>query len=157
MGLTDRFNNWIIEHGSAIVQEKHIAFFRDQLTAADKKISTLEQENISLKQENTNLKSALDNANKEINRLTSILSRSKNEHATKYEKQIENTLLFIFNHRGEFSANEVASGISMDIGIVDHYIKLLEKDGLIEQSSGGDPPKFEITLEGSAYVMKNLT
>jgi hypothetical protein len=37
MGLVDYFNKWIVEHGSAVVQEKQIVFFRDQLDAADKK------------------------------------------------------------------------------------------------------------------------
>ena len=49
MGLTDLFTKLIVEHGSAVVQEKHIALFRDQLITADKKSALLESENGSLK------------------------------------------------------------------------------------------------------------
>lgn len=48
MGLLALFNQWIVEHGSAIVQEKHLALFRDQLIAADKKARVLELENANL-------------------------------------------------------------------------------------------------------------
>lgn len=51
MGLTQLFNEWIVERGSAKVQEKHIALFKDQLMLADKKISQLKSENEILKTE----------------------------------------------------------------------------------------------------------
>lgn len=67
MGLTDFFNQWIVERGSAVVQEKHIALFKDQLVIADKKISSLESENTVLKAENADLKSK---SNQLVNEIT---------------------------------------------------------------------------------------
>lgn len=48
MGLTDLFNQWIVERGSAVVQEKHIALFRDQLVVADQKVLVLQTKNEEL-------------------------------------------------------------------------------------------------------------
>lgn len=41
---TQLFNEWIVERGSAKVQEKHIALFKDQLALADKKLLVSETE-----------------------------------------------------------------------------------------------------------------
>lgn len=47
----------IVEHGSAVVQGKHIALLREQLTILKEQFSILERENAQLKSENENLKS----------------------------------------------------------------------------------------------------
>ncbi|MFA7061547.1 MAG: hypothetical protein WC156_12125 [Pedobacter sp.] len=49
MGLLDLFSKLVVEHGSAEVQSKHIALFKDQLALADKKSVQLESEVASLK------------------------------------------------------------------------------------------------------------
>ncbi len=46
----------ITEHGSAVIQEKHIALLKEQLTLLKEKFSVLESENETLKTENQNLK-----------------------------------------------------------------------------------------------------
>lgn len=78
MGLTDLFNKWIVERGSAVVQEKHIALFRDQLVVADKQFSVLTEENSDFK---TKIEQ-LTKDNKEL--------RSK---IHKYEQPFHNNLL----------------------------------------------------------------
>lgn len=68
--LRDSFEKLIVEHGSAIVQEKHIALFKDQLSIAEKenaklimeigtlqsKLCILEAENQKLEDQNIQLK-----------------------------------------------------------------------------------------------------
>lgn len=49
MGLLGLFSKLVVEHGSAEVQSKHIALFKDQLALADKKTVQLESEVASLK------------------------------------------------------------------------------------------------------------
>jgi cell division protein FtsB len=56
MGLLELFNKWIVENGSTVLQERHIALFRDHLVAADKNTLALESENSELKSENSELK-----------------------------------------------------------------------------------------------------
>jgi hypothetical protein len=48
--LLEKFDKFIVEHGSAAVRGDHIALLRDQLQAAEKQIEKLEAENASLKE-----------------------------------------------------------------------------------------------------------
>ena len=61
--LSDLFSKPVIEHGSAIIQEKQIALFKDELailgrklTESDSRIEKLEMENQNLKTDNEQLK-----------------------------------------------------------------------------------------------------
>ena len=64
--LTDLFGKLIIEHGSAIIQEKHIALFKDELAILKEKFSVLMNENETLKTENQNQKIIIDELKKKI-------------------------------------------------------------------------------------------
>jgi hypothetical protein len=86
MGLTDLFNKWIVEHGSAIVQEKQIAFFRDQLVAADKKAVLLESENAGLKTKIENLESDLETSIKENEELRSKIQEYEHIDEDNFKK-----------------------------------------------------------------------
>ncbi len=73
MSLLELFDKWVIERGSAKVQEKHIALFRDQLSQAEAKNSVVEAENKSLnsqlveaKIENENLKKKIKEIEKAV-------------------------------------------------------------------------------------------
>lgn len=65
MGLFELFNKWIVERGSAEVQTKHIALFKDQLALADKKATLLETKILELEAENEKLKSDLQESHQE--------------------------------------------------------------------------------------------
>jgi hypothetical protein len=47
--LVELINGWIVERGSAVVQEKHIAFLRDQIVALENQVAALQEENAQLK------------------------------------------------------------------------------------------------------------
>jgi len=49
--LLDKFDKFLVEHGSAAVRADHIAFLREQLQAAEKQIEKLEKENEGLKEQ----------------------------------------------------------------------------------------------------------
>lgn len=66
MPLLDLFNDLIVEHGSAVVQGKHIAMFRDQLTILDKKLLESESRIKQLESENKYLKTEKDELIKKI-------------------------------------------------------------------------------------------
>ena len=85
MGLIDLFDKWIVERGSAVVQEKQISLFRDQLSIADKRISDLESENVVLKRK-------LDNSESKSKQLTQENSELKKKIQT-YEKPIHDVSL----------------------------------------------------------------
>ena len=49
MGILDKFNQLIVEHGSAVVRGDHIELLREQLRLVDKRVAELELENSDLK------------------------------------------------------------------------------------------------------------
>lgn len=77
MGLVDYFNKWIVEHGSAVVQEKQIVFLRDQLSAADKKNAELESENGILKVKLKKCEFDLNKSSQENEKLNFLITECK--------------------------------------------------------------------------------
>lgn len=80
MGLHELFNKWIAEHYSTVVEDKHIALFRDHLVAADKKVLVLESEHAVLKTENNELKANAEQLTKENETLRGIIQKQE-QHA----------------------------------------------------------------------------
>ncbi len=60
MGLFEKLEKLINEHGSANIQEKHIAFIRDELAILKEKFTMITQENSLLKTENQKLTTERD-------------------------------------------------------------------------------------------------
>ena len=63
------FEKLINEHGSAVIQEKHIKLLQEQFSILKEKISTLESQNKILESDNTKLtkeKDALQKENKQL-------------------------------------------------------------------------------------------
>ena len=81
----------ITEHGSAIIQSKHISLLKEQLTILKENFSILTKENEALKKENQNQKVIIDKLEKEV----SSYERAKENlsHNTDY-KMIWGCLLF---------------------------------------------------------------
>ena len=77
MGLLELFNTWIVECGSTVAEEKHIALFRDHLVAADKNTLALESDNSVLKTENSELKANAEQLTKENETLKGILQKQE--------------------------------------------------------------------------------
>jgi predicted RNase H-like nuclease (RuvC/YqgF family) len=61
--LHDLFEKVVVEHGSAVIQERHVSLLKTELSVLEKKIIVLETENRELKAENQKLK--LENATKD--------------------------------------------------------------------------------------------
>lgn len=61
--LSDLLGKLIIEHGSAVIQEKQISLFRDELSILSRKLAEFETENQNLKTENANLKKRIKEYN----------------------------------------------------------------------------------------------
>jgi hypothetical protein len=54
--LSDLFSKLVIEHGSAVIQAKQIALFKDELAILGKKLTESDSRIEKLKTENQNLK-----------------------------------------------------------------------------------------------------
>jgi len=159
MGLLDLFNQWIVERGSATVQEKHIALFRDQLTLADKRI-------IELESEITSFKSKLKNSQTTINQLTKENAelKKKNQvsekpsHNSSLIKEQDQILLFLANNNDMlFSADNIASECGFSEHKALYHIKMLEENDMISSTYEDGVPYWSLDDDGRAYLIeKNL-
>ena len=86
MGLLDLFDKWIVERGSALVQEKHIAFIREKLVAADKEIISLKEKVAMLTAENEKLKAEKINSDKKHSELQKIIDQLKKDNSPQKAK-----------------------------------------------------------------------
>ncbi|MBW2608534.1 MAG: hypothetical protein JRD05_12980 [Deltaproteobacteria bacterium] len=64
--LSDLFSKLIIEHGSAVIQEKQIALFKDELTILSTKFADSNSRIEKLESENQNLKAEREKLTKRI-------------------------------------------------------------------------------------------
>jgi hypothetical protein len=157
MGLLDLFNQWIVERGSATVQEKHIALFRDQLTLADKRITELESEITSLKSKLKNSQTTINQLTKESAELKKINHVSeKTSHDDSLPKEQEKILLFLAANSDQmFSSNT----IMLECGLSEHkalyHIKKLEEDVLIASEFTDGEYYYSLDDDGRAYLVEH--
>lgn len=152
MGLTELFNEWIVERGSAKVQEKHIALFRDQLTMADKRIAKLESE--------------LKNSQARINQHTkenAVLSQKikayeNSSHTTSIDDTKIKILIFLskFSSGDELDANDIASACEISDQVALFHLEELDKIRYVSASLAiGRPPLWYIAHEGRRYLIQH--
>ncbi len=160
MGLLELFNQWIIERGSAVVQEKHIALFRDQLVEADKINLALESENSILKNKVETLAPELHEARQEIKRLNDVIeTHREKQDISKLDDVTEDILKIFFNAGRELSVRDFGNFPS---NVVRYHFDLLLKDGLITQTKTDFEPlseettvMYDLTPSGRKYIFEN--
>lgn len=152
MGLIDLFNQWVVERGSAVVQEKHIALFRDQLIAADKKALVLESENSILKTENEQLKSGLDQLRNKIQ------THDQPTHDVLLEDVQVKILSFLWKQPNK-TPEKICISLKIDLEAIKYHLAELEKMEMVQTDTFGDwPTTYRVWLlaqEGRRYVIEH--
>lgn len=160
MGLTDLFSKLIVEHGSAEVQAKHIALFKDKLALADKKISELETENTSLKSQLENVETTIQTLTKENEELRSKIQEYENptnqpSHGNLLEEIKVKILLFMSKYE-EVYAGSVASALGIGIQTATFHLEELLDANMISMSiCMGDESTWYLVQEGRKYLVRN--
>lgn len=131
MGLTELFNEWIVERGSAKVQEKHIAFFRDQLAAADKKTALLEKKITELETEIENLKSDLKESQNENEILRNKIQKyeqpaEQSTHCNLLDESKVNILKHLFKHDNQ-QIQHIAQALQIEVQLAKYHVEELLK------------------------------
>ena len=132
MGLTDLFNKWIVERGSAVVHEKHLALFRDQLVAADKKILVLESEVATLTSENNELKATVEQLTKEKELLRQEIQKyHQPAHNSPLDNMKINILKLLFNEES-MAPDQIAQSLDIALQMANFHLEELIKAKLIK-------------------------
>ena len=75
--LPELFSKLVVEHGSAVVQEKHIALLKEQFALLEKELSASTLRASELEEENKRLKSDNQNLRQEIQRRDDVSEKVK--------------------------------------------------------------------------------
>ena len=158
MGFLDLFNKWIIEHGSAVVQEKQIVFFRDQMAAADKKILILETERTDFARENSDLKTTVNQLTNETEILRQKIQEYENPHKTLLNgTKLE--ILKLLSSRPKLQKEQIAQSLSIDLSVAELHLGDLRKLKMVKQDALPSntiktPIGWALDQEGTRYLIE---
>jgi signal transduction histidine kinase len=162
MGLLDLFNQWLVERGSAVVQEKHIALFRDQLLAADKKIASLSEEisiltaeNSALNTENINLQNKQLKLNATVDHLTNKIHELNNPtHANLLDKEQILILqcLVSLPRDNALPIESIMSVCHLSEQAAHYHLQCLEDESMIEHHVINNISHWAIDHDGLGYL-----
>jgi hypothetical protein len=148
MGLFDNIEKLINEHGSAVILKERLLLAEDKYSALERKASALETENAKLRGE-------LQQTKNEVKILQSRAEAITNGTAD-FDDTTNAILRIIFRVSNRVSVYSVADSLCLEYGIAEYHFDLLRGCDFIVQVYAGDPPLFELTPGGRAYVVKNL-
>lgn len=164
MGLTELFNEWIVERGSAKVQEKHIALFRDQLALADKRITELTSENSILKTKLEEVDSDLQESQKKNEILRSKIQEYENPteqptHKNLLDEAKVNILKILFR-QNKLLVEQLAQILGSEDQTVQFHLEELKskkmiKDGFTHGKYSQIFMNYSIDQEGRRYLIEN--
>jgi len=146
--LSGLFEKLIIEHGSAVVQEKHIALLKEQF-------SLLEKENSGLKAENNVLKNEIVNLKKKIH-----LYEKSSQVITIDETELQ-ILTYIANQEhDEISPEDIAESLGINLQIVTFHLGNLKTKQMVTSRHIApfdmSPKRFwSLSHGGRSYLIKN--
>ena len=153
--LYDLFGKLVIEHGSAVIQEKHIALLKEQFALLEKentnlkaKIQILEAENQDIKQKNGIL-------------IKKIQTYEQSSHAILLDTGEVDILLFLAKQeRSEIEPEHIAQSLNTNLQIIHFHLEDLQMKRLVEARPiapfDHSPRRFwSLAQEGRRYLIKH--
>jgi ATP-dependent 26S proteasome regulatory subunit len=153
--LSDLFGKLVIEHGSAVIQEKHIALLKEQFTLLEK--------------ENTNLKSKiqiLETENQNLKEKNGILTKKiqiyeKSSHIILLDEIEVNILLFLARQENtDITPEQIAQSLNANLQIITFNLEDLRTKKLVGSRPiapfDHSPKRFwSLAQEGRRYLIKH--
>ncbi len=147
--LSDLFGKLVIEHGSAVIQEKHIALFKDELAILTQKFSLLEAENETLKTENQNLK----NENNELKKKIQIYEKPTHENLL---DETESNILILLSKHENLIDEQIARSLNLNLQVAKYHLQELDDKKMIGCSlTINSPIQWYLDHEGRNYLIKH--
>lgn len=156
--LSDLFSKLVIEHGSAVIQEKHIALLKEQfailerentrLTASLEKSETknqiLKTENQALKKENIQLKKKIE-----------TYEKSTHDNLLDKEQVLILQCLATLAHDKMFPLEAIVSSCNLSEQATLFHLQELEDESMIDCSYIDGIPYWSLDHDGRRYLMKH--
>lgn len=161
MGLLDLFSKLVVEHGSAEVQGKHIALFKDQLALADKRILELEAKVMELESKLEKSKATIQELTKDNEELRSKIQ----EYEQPTEEPTHNNLLdevkmkllsHLLNHEKSLIP-QIAQALNIGVEAAKFHVQDLKsqrfiKDGFARDKYGSVYMNYSLDQAGRRYL-----
>ena len=146
--LSGLFEKLIIEHGSAVVQEKHIALLKEQF-------SLLEKENRDLKAANDALINDIRSLKKKIH-----LYEKSSQAISIDETELQILTYIASQEHDEISPEDIAESLSINLQIVEFHLGNLENKQMLASRKIApfdmSPKRFwSLSHGGRSYLIEN--
>jgi predicted transcriptional regulator len=154
--LSDLFGKLVVEHGSAVVQEKHIALLKEQFAILERENTKLntrleksESEKQILKTENKNFKKENIQLKKKIESIQSNL-RDKGQILILQ-------CLATLEPDKMMPESSIVSTCNLSKRIVNYHLRELEEEDMVEceDSDGSDELYWYLAHDGLGYLIKH--
>jgi len=147
----------IVEHGSAMIQEKHIALLKEQFSIAEREIAKLAAEKEILQSELETLKAKYQTLqNENVNLKQKIQSYDQSPHDHLLEKEKVDILLFLSEQSRMMTADSIASPLQINPQIALHHLtELSEKAMVLVSRRANAPPSWNLGDKGRKYLINN--
>jgi len=141
----------IIEHGSSVIQSKHIALLKDELAILKEKFSVLTTENETLKSQNQTLI-------QENEILRQKIQKYEQPHDdTSIDKEKVGILLLLHKNKSGLLSFQITQSLNISEDIANYRLQELRKSRFIRKSlpvmTGQD--SWIIEDKGIKYLIKN--
>ena len=153
--LSDLFGKLVIEHGSAVIQEKHIALLKEQFSLLEKENANLKAQNQALETEKQNFK--IEN----INLKKKIQLYEKSSHVTTLDEIESKILLFLANQdKFDISPEDIAHELNRNIQLITFHLENLRTKKMVDARPiapfDHSPKRFwSIAQSGRRYLIEN--
>ncbi len=148
----------VIEHGSAVVQEKHIALFRDQLALADKSITKLESEITTLKDQLKDSQTTIAQLTKENAELKQkIQSNQKTSQLSILPDPQIKILQTLATLKGTqmYPLESIMSACGLSEQQAQYHLEELEDNCMIVSADIGSIRVWELDHDGRGYLIEH--
>ena len=157
--LRDSFEKLIIEHGSAVIQEKHIALFKDQLLIAEKENAKLTTENTVLNEKLKVLESENQNLKNENEQLKKkVQSYEQPNHDNLLAETKINILKLLFK-QDKLPTEQIAQNLGYEIQTAKFHLEELKSHQMIKDIPYRKNKQLTIgwflQQEGRRYLIEN--
>jgi len=156
--LSDLLGKLVIEHGSAVITEKNLAFLRDQMAATEKEIARLtvsleksESKHQTLKTQFQNLK----NENKGLKKKIQIYEKSTHDNLLDNNQILILQCLATLPPENMLPFAPIMSACSLSEQAAHYHLQELEDKSMIECEYINGEPYWSLDHDGRGYLIKH--
>ena len=156
--LSDLLGKLVIEHGSAVIQEKHIALLKEQFAILERENAKLKTEKDQLQSENKVLKTENKNLkNENLQLITKIKTYQKSTHGNLLcgEQLLILKCLSTLSGDTAIPLETIMSVCKLSEHVAAYHLQELEDDSMIECGYIDAIPHWYLDHDGRGYLIKH--